>query len=299
MRWKLDRLREWVRETLGGEGGGQDSQPRPKVCYDCGLLVGAADTVCPNCGANQSKASLGGLKRVANSLVPAENPATYILLLANLLFMIVTILISQKSGAEPFSVDNRVLYLLGAKWTSAIFGLNEYWRLVMPILLHGGLMHFGFNSFVLWQIGPQVEELFGSQRFLFLYLVTGVAGFVASAFWSPYSLSVGASGSLFGLIGILLAYISQKKGFREEYRASLIRWVFFMLILGLIIPGIDNAAHIGGLVAGLALGRLIGDRPPRNPTEKFRVDLMGWGSAAVFLLSIIMVLLTLPSDLSP
>lgn len=298
MRWKLDRLREWVRETLGGDGG-QDSQPRPRVCYDCGRLVGAVETVCPNCGANQSQASLGALKRVANSLVPAENPATYILLLANVLFMIVTIFISQKSGAGPFSVDNRVLYLLGAKWTQAIFGLNEYWRLVMPILLHGGLMHFGFNSFVLWQIGPQVEELFGSQRFLFLYLVTGVAGFVASAFWSPLSLSVGASGSLFGLIGILLAYISQKKGYAEEYRASLIRWVFFMLILGLLIPGIDNAAHIGGLVSGLALGRLIGDRPPRNPAEKLRVDLMGWGSAAVFLLSIIMVLLTLPSDLSP
>jgi hypothetical protein len=68
-----------------------------------------------------------------------------------------------------------------------------------------------------------------------------------------------------------------------------------MLFLGLIMPGIDNAAHIGGLVCGLALGRLIGDHRPRTPAEQFRVNLMGWGSAAVFLWSIVMMILNLPS----
>lgn len=294
LRWKLNQALERAREALKGS----KPEPRPRICFNCGRLVGAVEKTCSNCGVSQSKASLGALRRVSLAVIPDENPVTYTLLLANLLFMIITILASQNAGAEPFSVDNRVLLMLGAKYTELIVRWGQIWRLVMPILLHGSLMHFGFNSFVLWQIGPQVEELFGSHRFLFLYLTTGVFGFIASALWSPSVLSIGASGSIFGLIGILLSYISQRPGFAEEYRASLIRWAVFMLVLGLLMPGIDNAAHIGGLLSGMALGRLVDDRRPQTPSARLRVNLMGWGSAAIFLLSILLVILNLPTGTS-
>lgn len=297
LRWKLARTRE---RLLGGLSSFLRPQPRPRVCFSCGRLVGAAEKACSHCGASQAPLSLSAFKRVALAVIPAENPVTYALLFANLVFFAVAWLISLRAGGTAgaagglFDLNSQVLALLGAKHGGRILLLGEYWRLVMPIFLHAGALHFGFNSFVLWQVGPQVEELFGSRRFLFLYLVTGVAGFIASAYWyDPRTLSVGSSGSLFGLIGILISYISQRAGFASEYRASLMRWAVFVLIIGLFL-GADNAAHVGGLLSGLALGRLVSARRPATPRARLTVELMAWGSAAVIAWSVTMVLLHLP-----
>lgn len=262
--------------------------------------MGAAERACSHCGASQAPLSLSAFKRVALAVIPAENPLTYALLFANLLFFAVAWVKSLQLGSSEgvagglFDLNAQVLLALGAKFGYAVTAEGEYWRLVMPIFLHAGLIHFGFNSFVLWQVGPQVEELFGSRRFLFLYLVTGVAGFVVSTWWyGPGGLSVGSSGSIFGLIGILIAYITQRSGFASEYRASLIRWAVFILVIGLFL-GADNAAHAGGLASGLVLGRLVSARRPVSPADRFTVGLMAWGSAAVIAWSVAMVLLHLP-----
>jgi rhomboid protease GluP len=130
---------------------------------------------------------------------------------------------------------------------------------------------------------------------LFLYLATGVLGFLASALWYPLVvISVGSSGSIFGLIGILIGYITQRSGFASEYRTSLVRWAIYIFIIGLFL-GADNAAHLGGLVSGLVLGRLVSARRPVTAAARFRVGLMGWGSALVILWSVVMVLLNLPA----
>lgn len=294
LRWKLARYRERLLDALQAFFR---PQPKPRVCFACGRLVGAAERVCSHCGASQAALSVSAFKRVALAVIPAENPVTYALLFANLLFFVVAWLISLRAGGGPGGLVNlnpQVLLLLGAKHGASILLLGEYWRLVMPIFLHAGLIHFVFNSFVLWQVGPQVEELFGSSRYIFLYLLTGVASFVASTWWyGPGGLSVGSSGALFGLIGILISYVSQRAGFVSEYRASLIRWAVFVLVIGLFL-GADNAAHVGGLLSGLALGRLVSARRPATPTARFAVGLMGWGAAAVIAWSILMVILHLP-----
>jgi len=291
-RWKIDRALKRLREKWSDFR--TPSAPRPQVCFNCKRLVGASESVCSHCGANQSKASFSALKRVSISVLPAENPVTYALLFANLLFMILIFVGSQQVGSAPFDVDGRILRNLGAKLSERIFRDGEYWRLVMPIFLHGGLWHFGFNSYVLWQVGPQVEDLFGSKRFFFLYMATGVFGFAASTVWYPTGFSVGASGSIFGLIGVLISYISQKSGFSREYRTSLIQWALFMLVLGLIIPHVDNAAHVGGLAAGLLLGRTVSDRRARSPGAQIRLWLMTWTAAIVLVWSLAMVLLRWP-----
>lgn len=295
LQWKLKRAMESARNALRG---GEPQPPRPRICLNCKRLVGALETHCPSCGTSQSAVSFSALKRLSLAVIPAENPVTYGLLFANLLFILVAFLVSMRGAADPFSIDTRILFLLGAKHAGRIYYLHEYWRLVMPIFLHAGIIHFAFNSYVLWQVGPQAEELFGSARFLFLYLATGVVGFIASAFWYDLRvISVGSSGSIFGLIGVVIGYITLRPGSADEFKQSLIRWAVYMFIIGLFL-GADNAAHLGGLLSGVALGRIVSDRRPHTPSERLRVNLMGWGSALVILWSLAMVLLSLPAATS-
>lgn len=297
LRWKLNRARD---RLLGVWAGLFRQQPKPRVCFSCGRLVGASESKCSHCGASQQALSLSVFKRIALAVIPAEYPVTYALLFANLLFFAVAWVVTvQRTGTSSLfgNLDNDVLLLLGAKFGYHVVVLQQYWRLVMPNFLHFDLLHFGFNSFVLWQVGPQVEELFGSRRYLFMYLLTGIIGFTASLWWYDLHgrpvLSAGASASLFGLIGILISYISQRRGFTSEYRASLIRWAIFIIVIGFVLP-FDNAAHIGGLLSGLALGRLVDARRPVSAAARFKVEAMAWGSVVVIFWSVVMVLLNLP-----
>ncbi len=292
MRWKLDRLRERLAGLFASP------EPKPKVCFNCGKLVGAVQTVCPECGANQSAVSFSALKRIGMAAIPAENPVTYALLFANFLLYAVAWISSLRVADELpslfASMDPQVMVLLGAKFGPYIIYGGEWWRLVMPNFLHWSLWHIGMNMYALWQIGPMVEENFGSRRYLFLYLATGISGFVASTLWNPTGLSAGASASLFGLIGVLITYLGPRPGFAREYRSQLIRWAVIILVIGLFLP-FDNAGHVGGLVAGLILGRVMSDRRAATPGAKLRLALMTWSSALVLLYSVAMVLLHLPA----
>ena len=107
-------------------------------------------------------------------------------------------------------------------------------------------------------------------------------------------LSAGASASLFGLLGVLISHLKFGAGFARAYRSQLIRWVVIMLVLGLFLP-FDNAGHIGGLVTGLVLGRIISDRRPATPGARLAVSLMAWGSGLVLVWSVVMVVLNLPA----
>ena len=127
--------------------------------------------------------------------------------------------------------------------------------------LHGGLLHIAMNSWVLFDVGAQVEELYGTSRLLVIYFVGTVLGFVASTLWSPY-LSIGASAGIMGLIGAMIAVgIHHRSALGAAIRSQYIRWVIYMLIIGLL-PGlqIDNAAHIGGLAGGFGVAYFAGLR---------------------------------------
>jgi rhomboid protease GluP len=195
--------------------------------------------------------------------------AVYVLLVINIVMYAVTVLLSVAAGnAVGFmSADPRVLYLLGAKFGPAI-DAGEYWRFLTPIVLHGGLIHLGFNTYALYLLGPESERIYGTGRFLAIYLIAGLAGTVASYMRSP-NLSIGASGAIFGLIGALAAffYSAQTLLGREMARqqmTQLITMAAINLFLGLSVPAIDNAAHIGGFVAGGLAGFALAPR--------FRVD---------------------------
>ncbi len=128
---------------------------------------------------------------------------------------------------------------------------------------------------VLMDIGPMIEELYGSARYFFLFVVTGAAGYVVSSLFGH--LSVGASGSLLGLIGMLLAATTGRKSLSAQaLRSALIRWLIYIGVLGFMFSGTDNAAHAGGLAAGYLLGRVMADRLPADVTERKRAELLGW-----------------------
>lgn len=161
---------------------------------------------------------------------------------------------------KRYNVDANLTF--GAKVNTLIMS-GEYWRLITPIFLHGGLMHIAFNSYSLYNLGPTVEKVFGRLKYLFIYLASGILGNVASFIFSPNP-SVGASGAIFGLFGALI-YMGQKRKilFTGSFGSGILITLVFNLGYGFSNSGIDNFAHIGGLVGGYlfssALG-LMGDR---------------------------------------
>ena len=139
---------------------------------------------------------------------------------------------------------------------------GEWWRLVSSMFLHGSIWHLGFNMLALWQVGRVTERIFGSTRFISLYLLAGLAGSIASVLWNPKVNSVGASGAIFGIIGGLLAFLGRRNSgvpptVVSELRSSLVPFLLFSLWMGFIYPHTDNAAHIGGLVGGWLAGHLL------------------------------------------
>jgi membrane associated rhomboid family serine protease len=145
---------------------------------------------------------------------------------------------------------------------------GEYWRLWTVTLVHASLPHLFFNMFALYIAGPLVETLYGSRLFLLFYLLCAAAGSIASFVFGGNAPAVGASGAIFGLFGLLLAASRTHHPVIDRRGRALIGQVGMLilinLVIGFVIPRIDNAAHIGGLVAGLWLGFLI--VPGKVPT---------------------------------
>lgn len=155
------------------------------------------------------------------------------------------------------SADLDVLRDFGAMYGPLVKD-GEYWRLLTAMFLHASWMHLGLNSLALLIFGQLVERAFGRSRFLAIFLLGGLAGSVASYLFNPVATAVGASGAIFAVFGALAAYfLTQRKvlgRIAQQNLRGLVLMAVVNLILGQVIPGIDNAAHIGGLVAGFALG---------------------------------------------
>ena len=150
------------------------------------------------------------------------------------------------------------------------------------------MMHIGFNMWVLMDIGPQIEELYGSARYLFIYVVTGIGGYVLSSAFGHFS--VGGSGALLGLIGVLLAITTGRRSAGlQMLRSQLIRWLIYIGIWGLLFPGIDNYAHGGGLATGFLLGK-IHDGPSASDSGGTQAAYaLGWAAALMVVASFAMM----------
>lgn len=182
-------------------------------------------------------------------------------------------------------ISASVLNHFGAKNTFLILQ-GQPWRLVTAMFLHANLLHIFFNMWVLLDLGRLVEEIYGWQRFLFFYVVAGIIGYIASVFWSPAVLSIGASGAIMGLAGVLLAYsVRHWNTHGRDFGRRLLNWIAIIFIFGFVVRGVDNAAHLGGLVSGFLIALPVSERRFPNAWQELIDDILGWGAIALVIFS--------------
>ena len=167
-----------------------------------------------------------------------------------------------------FLPDTATLIAVGAK-DPVRLAAGEWWRLITPVFIHVGVLHFALNSYMLNAVGRQTEQVLGGIWFILIYLTAGVAGNVASSDFSP-NLSAGASGAIFGLLGAGL-YLEQSIGARVRAVTgrrppvgAYLMTVVVNLAFGFIVPFVDNSAHLGGLFAGFMLAFAMVRLRPNN-----------------------------------
>ncbi len=195
---------------------------------------------------------------------PVQPIVTYMLLAINLVVFI----------AGMLSADlQQTLFEYGVSAPREVLLEGDYYRLITAMFLHGGLAHIFFNAYALFVIGSSLERLFGHARFAVIYLLGGISGSILSVIMSDLSVnvgSVGASGAVFAIFGAEMVYLYRHRTLMGARGAAQLRNLLFLLALNFFIgiasgtPGarvrIDNWAHLGGLLGGLALTWLIGPR---------------------------------------
>ena len=208
-------------------------------------------------------------QRVIDPFVPY---VTYALIAINLL---VFVLSASRGGWGD--TDSETLFDLGMLYAPAVWD-GQIWRLVSAMFLHGGLMHIGFNMYVLYSIGPELERIYSAPRFLIVYLGAGWMGCLASLIWS--GASVGASGAIFGLAGAFLAISLRRRSYFDAFGSQMLGFIAINLVIGFAgFFNIDNFGHIGGLVGGFILGNIVPNHLP-----EFRSSSMRWAATLAALL---------------
>lgn len=214
---------------------------------------------------------------------------TYVILAAN--FIIWGIM--ELSGG---STNSLVLLRFGALNRDLVIG-GEAWRLISSAFLHIGIFHLLINSYTLYVLGTFIEDYFGSLKFLATYILTAITAGILSIILTN-SISAGASGALFGLTGLLLGNAWAKKTYVLDLpidERQLIPFVIFNLWYGFVNPGIDNWAHIGGLLGGLALGFVIDPENSFDPSrwKKILPKILGFLSIGLLVVTSIFWILSI------
>jgi rhomboid protease GluP len=243
-----------------------------RMCPHCRAFITTRDRVCPYCnetvGPPAVERSGGG--SILGGFIPHARFVTTMILLLNAALYLATGLYSMRSGnGNLINLDLQTLWEFGAKLPRSIIAGGQWWRLVTAGFLHGGLIHIAMNSWVLFDLGAQVEEIFSPARLIVIYFCATVGGFLASTFWSN-ALSIGASAAIMGLIGAMIALGTMHRSeIADAIRRVYIRYAIYMVIFGLLVPNIDNAAHFGGLAAGFVVARLAGLPGLNQAKEQF------------------------------
>ncbi len=232
-------------------------------CISCGRelrtsLFGSRGNVCADCRNNAIVMNTAG--PVATP-IPQPRPVTrsYPPVTTVLVGINVAVFVAMLLSGVPLETPNTTQLL---KWGADFGPLSlgpQPWRILTSNYLHIGILHIGLNMWCLWNLGILAERIFDRWTYVLTYTVCGIAGSLASLWWHPLVVGAGASGAIFGLAGALITalYLGKlpipKQAMRGTMK-SLITFAGYNLVFGAVGAGIDNSAHVGGLVAGLILG---------------------------------------------
>ena len=246
------------------------------MCPSCGSLVGIRDSSCYSCG--RVNPGLWGFSPVLRRLGTDLGFVPLVLGASSILYVL-TLLASGREltvmgrGLSILAPNTRALVLFGASGALPVFGLGRWWTVLSASWLHGGLLHIFFNMYWVRMLGPATADVIGPARTVVIYVVAGVCGFLLSSTMGYYApmpflrganLTIGASASIFGLLGALVHY-GRMSG-SSLIRGQATQYAIVLFIFGLIMPGIDNFAHAGGFVGGYATSAAF------NPLTRERGD---------------------------
>lgn len=245
------------------------------VCASCGSLVGVNDDTCYSCGRRNPGlwGYAGAIRRLGSDLGFVQ-----VVIIGSAILYVLSLLLSNgqigMNGLNLLAPSQRALVQLGASGAFPLFVMDRWWTILSAGWLHGSLLHILFNMYWVRQLGPATADVFGPGRMVIIYTVAGAVGFLLSSlagFYMPgvpllggADLTVGASASIFGLLGALVAY-GRLRG-DSAVRSQALTYAAMLFVFGLVMSGVDNWAHAGGFVGGYLAARVL------DPTRRERVN---------------------------
>lgn len=228
-------------------------------------LSDTSTTTCPAC--YRAAWEAGQAARSQENPNSPSFPVTNVLIAINALVFAIMVL----RGVSFFAPTPQQAIAFGADFGPLTLN-GQWWRLVTSMFVHFGIIHIGLNMWCLWDLGRAAEILIGRFSYLLAYFASGIFGSIASVYWHPLAAGAGASGAIFGMAGVLVTFVYLKKTpehlqINKKMLSSLGGFIFYNLVIGASIPGISNAAHVGGLVMGAVVGALL---PAAGASESSR-----------------------------
>ncbi len=294
--WKFQRILRELEERLDTfQNLWRGTQVKNRMCSSCRALVDSDERVCPHCHERLGR-RIGGVEKLLQNLIPNFAPVSYIVLTINFLWFVI-IFVSQR---ESTGQDLRMFLMGGSvksivQWggdAALLVSQGQWWRLVSAIFVHIGVIHLLFNSYALIFIGPLIEELLGRERFLVIYVGTGVLGFVLSnVYYHPVHVTAGASGAIFGLIGTGIILSRKWAAWGSLLKEQLVHWAIYGLGYGLLV-GANNAAHIGGFLSGMGIAFLLRNPALSTSREEISWRILYWVVLLLTIASLVLALLS-------
>lgn len=241
------------------------------LCTSCGVLVGVNDDTCYNCG--RRNPGLWGFAPLLRSL---GNDFGFVNIVSGgtIILFVLSLVMSRQGVQVMLSPTTAILITLGASGAYPVIALGRWWTLLTAGWLHGSVLHIFFNVLWIRQLAPEIANLYGAGRMIIIYTISGITGFGLSTamfflprqlpFFGGANVTVGASASIFGLLGALVHY-GRRTGSSHVGQAGL-QYALIMGVMGFIMPGVDNSAHLGGFIGGYLSSLFL------DPLKKERID---------------------------